>query len=134
MPTESFKTLEAGVAAWNRRDIDAVMENLSADIVWRTGGQIPDIEAVYEGHDGVRRFFGEFVDPWDEISIGIEEVIDDREDQVVVRVRFHARGRAGIEVDGRFFQIYRYDESHLCREFHAFPEEAKEEALREAGL
>lgn len=134
MPTESFKTLEAGIEAWNRRDIDRVIQNLSEDIVWVTGGQIPDIDPLYEGHDGVRRFFREFVDPWDEISIKIEDVIEDREDQVVVRVAFHARGREGIEVDGRFVQIYRYDQRHLCREFRAFAEEDEQAARREAGL
>ena len=134
MPTESFKTLEASFEAWNRGDIDAVMENVSEEVVWRTGGQIPDIEAVYEGRDGVRRFFEQFIDPWDEISARIEEVIEDREDQVVVRASFHARGREGIEVDGRFVQIYRYDERHLCREFRAFAEEDEQAALREAGL
>ena len=134
MHTESFKTLEAGFEAWNRRDIDSVMERFSEEIVWWSGAQIPDVDPVYEGHAGVRRFFREFVDPWDEISIEIEDVIDDREDQIVVRVSFHARGRDGIEVDGRFIQIYRYDQRHLCREFRVFAEDDEQAALREAGL
>jgi ketosteroid isomerase-like protein len=134
VPSESFKTLEAAFEAWNRRDIDSVMKYVTEDVVWRTGGQIPDIEPVYEGHTGVRRFFSQFLDPWEEISIKIEDVIEDREDQIVVLVSFHARGREGIEVDGRFFQIYRYDERHLCREFRAFAEEDREAAFREAGL
>jgi ketosteroid isomerase-like protein len=134
MPTESFRNLERGVDAWNRRDVDTVMESFTEDVVWRTGGQIPDIESVYKGHEGVRRFFSQFVDPWEEISIEIEDVIEDREDQIVVLVSFHARGREGIEVDGRFFQIYRYDEQHRCRWFQAFGEEDKEGAFREAGL
>jgi ketosteroid isomerase-like protein len=134
MPTESFRNLELGFEAWNRRDVDAVMEVLSEDVVWEAGGQFPGIESVFEGHDGVRRFFRQFADPWEEISIQIEDVIDDREDQIVVQVRFHARGREGIEVNGRFFQIYRYDKQHLCREFRAFAEEDREAALSEAGL
>ena len=134
MATESFKTLEAAFEAWNRRDIDAIMENVREDIVWRTGGQIPDIEKVYRGHDGVRLFFRQFAEAWEEISIEIEDVIDDREDQIVVLVSFHARGREGIEVDGRFFQIYLYDERHRVREFQAFGEDDEAEARREAGL
>jgi hypothetical protein len=57
VPTESFKGLEAAIEAWNRRDIDTVMERINEDVVWRTGDQFPDIESVYEGHEGVRRFF-----------------------------------------------------------------------------
>jgi len=134
VPTESFKNLERGFEAWNRRDTDAVMEVMSEDIVWITGGALPGIGLRYEGHDGVRRFFEEFADPWKEISVEILDVIDDREDQVVVFTSFHAKGREGIEVDGRFFHIYRYDEHHLCREFRAYAEEDKEDAFREAGL
>jgi ketosteroid isomerase-like protein len=134
VPTESFKSLEAAFEAWNRRDVDTVMEYLTEDVVWRTGRNLPDVAAVYEGHEGVRRFFREFMEPWEEISVEIDEVIEDREDQIVVKVNFHARGREGIEVDTHLFQIYRYDESHRGREFHAFGEDQKEEALREAGL
>ena len=78
MATESFKTLEAGFEAWNRSDIDAVMESFSDDVVWRTGAQMPDIDLVYEGRDGVRHFFKEFTDPSDEISIEIEDMIEAR--------------------------------------------------------
>ncbi len=134
MPTESFKNLERGFAAWNQLDVDGVMEVLAEDIVWRTGGALPGIGLVYEGHEGVRRFFEEFAEPWKEISVEILDVIEDREDQIVLLTRFHARGREGIEVDGRFFHIYRYDERHRCREFRAYVEEEKEGALREAGL
>jgi ketosteroid isomerase-like protein len=110
------------------------MKRFRNDVVWKTGGLVPDVAPVYEGPDGVRRFFEEFSEPWERILIEIKEVIDDREDQVVVLVRFFARGRDGIEVDWRFVQIYRYDERHLVREFLAFAEEHKEQALREAGL
>ena len=134
MPTESFRTLVKALDAWNRRDIDEVMEHITEDVVWRTGDVVPGLESVYEGHPGVRRFFSQFVDPWEDISIEIEDVIEDREDQVVVLVKFHARGREGIEVDGRIVQIYRYDDQHRCREFLGFQEEDKEDALREAGL
>src|SRR5262245_16874952 len=134
MPSESFKRLQQGIEAWNRGDIDAAVENLHEDIVWRTGGQFPDVEAVYEGREGVRRFFREFSEPWDEVTAEIEEVIEDREDQVVVLVNFHARGREGIELDGRFIHIWRSDEQRLVREFRAYPEEDRARDLREAGL
>jgi hypothetical protein len=39
---------------------------------------MPDIDLVYEDRDGVRRFFKEFTDPWDEISIEIEDMIEAR--------------------------------------------------------
>jgi ketosteroid isomerase-like protein len=132
--TESLKRLEAGFGEWNRGEYDVTVRRFRDDVVWRTGGMMPDIAPVYEGREGVRRFFQEFAEPWERISIAIEEVLEDREDQVVVIVSFEAHGRDGIEVGGRFFQIYRYDDDHLIYAFHAFPEGMKKEALREAGL
>jgi ketosteroid isomerase-like protein len=133
MATESMKRLEAGIEAWNRRDIDAALEHFSEDTVWRTGGQPPDVEDVYEGHEGVRRFFERFMDPWDQISISIEDVFEDTEEQIFCRVRFQARGRGGIEVDGSFFHIYRANAEHRVTAFIAFGAEDEDDARREAA-
>jgi ketosteroid isomerase-like protein len=134
MATESFRTLEAAIDAWNRRDVETTLVNIREDVVWRTARSMPDIDRVYEGHDGLRRFFSDFSEPWEEISIQIEDVIEDRDEQVVVRVRFHALGRGGIELDVRFIQIYRFDESHQLRELIGFTDAEREEALSEAGI
>ena len=39
-------------------------------------------------------------------------------------------GHEGVR---RFFHVYRYDERHLCREFRAYAEDDREDAMREAG-
>lgn len=134
MPTESLRTLEAAVEAWNRRDMDGVTATLAEDVIWVVGGRIPGSDDAYQGRHEVLRFFEQFREPWEEISVEILDVIEDREDQIVVRVRFHGTGREGIAVDGNFLQIYRYDERHLCREFRVFAEDEEREALSEAGL
>jgi ketosteroid isomerase-like protein len=130
----ALTTLRRGIDAWNRRDYDAALSTMREDIVWRTGGGIPDLESAYRGHDGVRRFFEEFVDPWEEISVAIDEVVDERDDQVLVVVRFQARGRGDIEVDGRFFQLYRFDDEGLLYDFAAFVESDEDLARAAAGL
>jgi ketosteroid isomerase-like protein len=134
MATESLRILEAAIEAWNRRDVEATLVNIREDVVWRTARSMPDIDRVYRGHGGLRRFFRDFSEPWEEISIQIEDVIADRDEQVVVLVRFHAVGREGIELDVRFIQIYRFDEAHQNRELVGFTEDQREQALREAGL
>lgn len=134
MATEALKRLRQGMAAWNRRDWDATLEFFSEDIVWMAGGQIPDLDSRYEGHERMLRFFKDFVDPWEEISVRIDDVLSESEEQVFCVVSFHARGRAGIEVDGRFFQIYRFDDELKMNWFQAFPEDEGEAARREAGL
>src|SRR5262245_44369527 len=104
MATESLRNFETAIDAWNRRDVEATLENIRKDVVWRTARSMPDIDLVYEGHEGLRRFFRDFSEPWDEISIELEHVIEDRDEQVVVAVRFHAMGRGGIELDSGFIQ------------------------------
>ena len=134
MPTESFRILESAMESWNRGNLEETLVNIREDVVWMTARSMPDIDQVYEGHEGLRRFFKDFSEPWDEISTELEEVIEDRDEQIVVLVRFHARGREGIELDVRFIQVYRFDEAHQLREFVGFTEDQREEALREAGI
>ena len=134
MATESFRILESAIESWNRGDLEATLVNIRDDVVWTTARSMPDIDRVYEGHEGLRRFFNDFSEPWEEISTQLEEVIEDRDEQVVVLVSFHARGREGIELDVRFIQIYHFDEAHRLRDFIGFTEDQREEALREAGI
>jgi ketosteroid isomerase-like protein len=132
--TESFRIFEAAIEAWNRGDIETTLVNIREDVVWRTARSMPDIDQVYEGHDGLRRFFRDFSEPWEEISIKLEDVIEDRDEQIVALVTFHAVGREGIELDVRFIQIFRFDDDHQLRELVGFTHDQREEALREAGL
>ncbi|MFL5908158.1 MAG: nuclear transport factor 2 family protein [Solirubrobacterales bacterium] len=132
MESEQLRQLRTAFDAWNRGDWQETLSYMRKDVVWRTGNLMPDVDAVYEGHEGVRRFWRDFSEPWDEISIILEEILDEREAQLFVVVRFRARGREGIKVDMPLFQLYRYDDEGLLREFTGFAEEA--EARRTAGL
>jgi ketosteroid isomerase-like protein len=132
MESEELRRLRASFDAWNRGDSEQTLRYTREDVIWRTAHQMPDLDAVYEGKDRVRQFFRDFSEPWEEISITLEQIIDEREAQLLVMVRFVARGREGIEVDMPFFQIYRFDDKALLAEFHSFVDEA--EARRAAGL
>jgi len=130
--SELLTRMRAAIERWNARDYEAVLESLHPDVVWRIDPFFPDIEPVYEGREGVRRFFQSFVQPWEQISLEIERVINERPGQILVEVRFVARAREGLEVDQAFPQIYRYDSDYKVIEFHGFTDEAA--ARREAGL
>jgi ketosteroid isomerase-like protein len=130
--SELLTRMRAAIERWNARDYEAVLESVHPDVVWRIDPFFPDMEPVYEGLQGVRRFFERFVEPWEEISLVIEQVIDEKPDQIFVRVKFIARARDGLEVDRAFPQIYRYDRDYRVVEFHGFTDEAA--ARREAGL
>ena len=77
-------------------------------------------------------FFESFVEPWEQISLEIERVIDERPGAILVESSSSPGPATGSEVDQAFPQIYRYDRDDLVIEFHGFTDEAA--ARREAGL
>jgi ketosteroid isomerase-like protein len=130
--SEQLRNLRGAFDAWNRGEFDEALGYMREDVRWTTAQQLPDLEAVYEGREGVRRFFRAFSEPWEEISITLEQIVDERDSQVLVVVRFVAHGREGIEVDMPFFQVYRFDDQARLAEFESFVDEPR--ARRAAGL
>jgi ketosteroid isomerase-like protein len=102
---------------------------------WHVSFRLPDLpldKAVYHGHDEVRRLWAAFRSGWAKLTVTLEEVIDAREDFVVVRTRFVGRGSAsGIEVDRTVFYVFEIVAGKLKR-LRPFDTEA--EALEAAGL
>jgi ketosteroid isomerase-like protein len=130
--SEQLRRLRAGLGAWNERDYERSLAYAHPDVVWRVEPFFPDMEPVYEGHEGLRRFYGTFNEAWEENSLEMARVIDERPGQIYVEVKFIAKARGGLEFEAPFHQIYRYDEDNLLTEFHGFVDEA--DARREAGL
>jgi ketosteroid isomerase-like protein len=102
-------TLEA-YEAWNARDFDAVIALIHPDVEWTFAGgaQFPGTDDVYRGHEGVRRFWREFIDPWESIRI---EITDTREaeDTLVAFVNFHGVGTgSGLKLTVPFVHLLSY--------------------------
>jgi uncharacterized protein len=109
------ETLERGFAAWNSGDVDALLATLHPEIVWEPSGLFPGLRRRYEGHEGVRRFWRDFRDPWEWIEIQFSELRDLGPNSVLVHVHFQARGRGGIEVEQDFGQLYDVRDGLLTR-------------------
>ncbi len=132
--SEQLQRLRAAFESWNRGDYERALEFMREDVVWTPGGLIPDVDPVYHGREGVARFWRDFVEPWDEISIELEEVLDERERLLLILARFRARGRAAIKVDASFFQLYLYDEAGLLSEFRGFVDEKEARQAARAAM
>lgn len=130
--SEQLRRLHAALEGWNAGEYEAAVDFARPDVVWRVEPFFPDMETVYEGHDGLRRFFATFNEAWERNSLEITRVIDERPGQILVALKFKATARDGLEVEAPFLQIYRYDEENMLTEFHGFVSEAH--ARREAGL
>ena len=122
-----------GYEGWNRRDFDEIIEIFDPAIDWRFygGAQFPGTDEVYRGHEGVRRFWAAFIEPWSEIEIEIERLIE-TDDTVVVLCDFRAKGsESGVELRAPFTHVLRF-EGDKVTDFSAYADRAA--ALRDAGL
>ena len=117
---------ERGYGAWTRRDLDGLLETLAPDIVFRTSGMFPGLEAEYRSHDGMRRFWAQLQEPWESFAMEAT-AIDARGDAAVIDIHFHAVGReSGVEVELDVFHALRKREG-LVTELSSFS--TREEAL-----
>jgi uncharacterized protein len=133
MSEENVEIMRWGYEAWNRRDFDQILELADPEIEWTFAEgfmPLPGADAVYHGHEGVRRFWETFIDPWEQIAIEVEELRDSG-DRVVAFIRFRAVARDGLTVDAPFAHVITFRESRVIR-FEAFDDRAQ--ALEAAGL
>jgi ketosteroid isomerase-like protein len=97
MSEETLELARASYAAWNRGDLETMLESLDEDVEYRTSGVFPGLEPVYHGHEGMRRFWEDFGSPWDSLRIVIDDLRESG-DQIVALFRFEAVGRDGLTV------------------------------------
>jgi ketosteroid isomerase-like protein len=137
MSEENVEIARQAYDAWNRRDFDQMREFADPEIEFRpvsvsgeAFARLPGVDAVYHGREGVRRFWETFIDPWEEITVEVEELRDSG-DCVVAFVRFRAVARDGLKVDLPSMHVLTFRRSRVIR-LEAFADRA--EALEAAGL
>jgi ketosteroid isomerase-like protein len=110
--------------------LDAAYEFLSPDVEFHVSGAFPDLDAVYRGHDGVRRLNDQLNEPWEQFKLEPDRFIDLGE-QVLVLSHFRAKGRDGIEVRLPFAHLWTLRDGLVVR-MDAFA--GHEQALDALGL
>jgi ketosteroid isomerase-like protein len=133
MAQEGLVLAQRSLDAYNRWDVEPVLEHLDAQVEWRPavpmllGGQA----TVYRGHDGVRAMFREIRDSFGEIRIEFDE-IRDLGDRVIGIGRMRTRGTAsGIETETPWALLAELEDGKGIRiQTYLDPKEA----LADAGL
>jgi len=108
--------VEGGFAAWNSGDCERFLATIHPEIVWTNSGLFPGLRSEYKGHDGMRTFWDEFHEPWENLRIETKRIVEPDESSALILFVFHARGRDGIEVELEFVNhmvmrdelLYRY--------------------------
>ena len=103
--------------AWANRDTDALFELYDPEIEWdQSGYPAADVGGVCHGHEGVRRFFRDWLASFDGYYARADEFIDAGE-AVVVSIRQGATGKdSGVEVEMRpYWQVFRLRDGLVVR-------------------
>jgi ketosteroid isomerase-like protein len=135
MSEENVEVVRRATDAYNRRDIDAVLEDLDPEIEWHPllqvllGGEA----TVYRGHEGARALWRDFDEAFTELQAEQSEFRDLGE-QVVAIGHLRGRGReSGAKTETTIVWLVEFKDGKAIRiREYIDPDEALEAAgLRE---
>jgi ketosteroid isomerase-like protein len=132
MSQENVEIVRRIWAAVERQDTKAVLAFYDPDIVWQDHTNALELQDhSYQGHEGVRQFWREWLEPFETFEAHPEAFID-AGDNVVVGFRLSGRGKAsGAQVEWPLWNVYTIRNGLVIR-VQAF--ETKAEALEAVGL
>src|SRR3954447_19764608 len=92
MPAENVEVVRRAIAALNERDIDRYLacctEAVQLETPWAS------VEGIYEGSDGVQRFFSNLAETMPDFGLEIERLESVGTTRVLALLLVHATGRA----------------------------------------
>jgi ketosteroid isomerase-like protein len=99
---ENLEAVRRGYEAFNRGDVDAVLEGVDPEVEWHVPPVLPD-PATYHGREGVRKLMQTMQDAFDDFELAVEEVRE-AGDKVVVMAAVRGRGKeSGAVVESPSF-------------------------------
>ena len=129
MSQETVEFARTVVAAFNRRDVPALVDMTTDDFKWATWTGTVET-TVYDGAKGLAGYFQD-ADVWEVLNLDVEE-FRDLGDQVLVVGMFYAKGRgSGVEVRAPYYSAFFVTEGKLAR---VLSFRTEEEALEAVGL
>jgi ketosteroid isomerase-like protein len=129
MSQANVELARSAVAAFNRRDVGALVELTTDDFEWVTWtGTVQP--TVYRGAEGLASYFRD-ADIWQVLNLDVHEYRDFG-DKVFVVGTFHLRGGgSGAEVHAPYYSAFHLREGKLAR---VLTFRTEDEALEAAGL
>jgi ketosteroid isomerase-like protein len=129
MSQATLELARNAVAAFNRRDVPALIEMTTDDFQWVTWTGTVE-STVYQGAEGLATYFQD-ADVWEVLDLDAQE-FRDLGDKVLVVGRFNARGGgSGVEVRAPYYSAFFVSEGKLAR---VLSFRTEDEALDAVGL
>jgi ketosteroid isomerase-like protein len=127
--TDREELARTSMAAFNRRDVEAVVQTFAPDAEWWPLRS--STEGPYRGHDGIRAWFEDTAEMFEYLRAEVDDV-DERGDVAVATGRLEVKGRgSGAAIEVPIAWVFRFaGEKVIWAKSYA----SREEALAEAGL
>jgi ketosteroid isomerase-like protein len=133
MSQENVDAVKRFIDAYNRRNVEAMLEELDPGVEWHPAilGPLEGEPTVYRGHEGVRQWVREQDEVFDEIHAEYSE-IRDLGDQIVAIGHTRMRGKgSGAETESPLASVTDHANGKAVRIRSFFD---PKEALKAAGL
>jgi ketosteroid isomerase-like protein len=129
MSEHNLTVARKAIAAFNRRDVPALVELTTQDFEWVTWTGTVE-HTVYCGAEGLARYFRD-ADVWDVLHLEADD-LRDLGDQMLVTGTFSARGGgSGAEIEAPYYSAFFMSEGKLAR---VLSYRTEDEALAAMGL
>ena len=131
MSQENVEIVKEFTSLFEAGDRNEWRDYFDPDVVWDTSASKMPSAGIYHGHQGVDRFFREWLGAWSDYGIETREYID-AGGSVVVAFHQSGTGRgSGVRAERDFFGVYDLSDSKVVR-YRMY--ESREDALEAAGL
>jgi ketosteroid isomerase-like protein len=131
MSQENVEIVRRGTDAYNRGDLDGILEDWAPDAVMDWSRSRGFDAGVFRGHGEIRAFWQRLLEAFDEVRIELVDPIEVEDGLLIVENVSYLRGRDGIEVQARsaWLVTIRDGETTSLTLY-----QTKQEALEAAGL
>ena len=114
---QNERRFREGMEAYSRGDYEAALRGFHRDIEWIAETDLWPEPEVYRGHDGVRRFWGQWAEVIEGMTLDIQQcdAIDDEWVLAVTRASGRGAGSGAAVESGSFAQLAQFREGEVVR-------------------
>ena len=127
MPEDNAETVRSSYDAFHRRDLEEFLSYHDPQVEFRS--LVLEVEGVYHGHDGLRRWWENVVDVFPDWTPLIEDARE-MADRVLLRVRVEGSGTGtGIDLERRAWNVVEVHDGRITSSAFFRTEEEALEAM-----